>query len=133
MCSIEYAKAGADDILIRIDSDNRGPKPPLAPAADGLVSQHLVLGLDERQTEASSRRVGRGRRSNSITTTTATAGSTAKAARASLYRERNQSNRLSSMYENRIALREGRHKRFRRPRCQDGGQPECYGTKAAAH
>ena len=44
-CSIEYAKAAADDILIRITAHNRGPEAAaLAPAADALVPQHLVLG-----------------------------------------------------------------------------------------
>ena len=42
---VEYAKAGIDDILIRITATNRGPDAAAAaPAADALVPQHLVVG-----------------------------------------------------------------------------------------
>ena len=42
---VEYAKAGPDDILIRIEATNRGPEAArIAPAADGVVSQHMVVG-----------------------------------------------------------------------------------------
>ena len=42
---VEYAKADTEDILIKITVANRGPEAAeLAPAADGLVPQHLVLG-----------------------------------------------------------------------------------------
>ncbi len=45
-------KAGPDDILIRIEATNRGPEVgSVAPAADGLVSQHLVVGARRAQTE----------------------------------------------------------------------------------
>ena len=42
---IEYAKAGVNDILIRVTATNRGPERRRArPAADALVPQYLVLG-----------------------------------------------------------------------------------------
>ena len=41
---VEYAKASAEDILIRITAHNRGPEAaPDSFAADDLVSQHLVV------------------------------------------------------------------------------------------
>ena len=44
---VEYAKAAAEDILIRITAWNRGPGSRAArSAADGLVSQYLVLGRE---------------------------------------------------------------------------------------
>ncbi len=42
---VEYAKASADDILIRITVDQPRPRAgAAAPAADALVPQHLVVG-----------------------------------------------------------------------------------------
>ena len=42
---VEYAKADAEDILIKITVTNRGPEAAQsAPAADDLVPQHLVVG-----------------------------------------------------------------------------------------
>ena len=42
----EYAKASPNDILIRVTVANRGPEAgDAAPAADAVVSQHVVLGL----------------------------------------------------------------------------------------
>ena len=42
---IEYAKAGPDDILVRISATNRGPEAADAsPASNALVPKHLVLG-----------------------------------------------------------------------------------------
>ena len=47
---IEYAKAGPEDILIRIEAINRGPEAaPTPSAADDLVSQYLVVGLGRRR------------------------------------------------------------------------------------
>jgi hypothetical protein len=40
---VEYAKAGPEDVLIRITARIAAPAQP-SPAADGLVPQHLVLG-----------------------------------------------------------------------------------------
>ncbi len=45
----EYAKAGPDDICIRITAANRGPEAARAPPpADALVPQHVVLGMQAR-------------------------------------------------------------------------------------
>ena len=45
---VEYAKADAEDILIRITVVNRGPEAADAPpAADALVPQHLVVGTPD--------------------------------------------------------------------------------------
>ena len=42
---VEYAKAGPEDVLLRITVHNRGPeRGDPAPAADAVVPQHLVLG-----------------------------------------------------------------------------------------
>ena len=52
---IEYAKADAEDILVRITVANRGPEAARsARAADGLVPQHMVLvrGCSEALAEA---------------------------------------------------------------------------------
>ena len=62
---VEYAKAGPDDILIRIDRRSIAVRRlPTAPAADCLVSQHLVLGSRQRRAQIHNARpyVGRSRR-----------------------------------------------------------------------
>ena len=42
---VEYAKAVAEDILVRITVANRGPEAAdIASAADGVVPQHVVMG-----------------------------------------------------------------------------------------
>ena len=42
---VEYAKAAPDDILMSVTAHNRGPDSgDAAPAADALVSQHVVVG-----------------------------------------------------------------------------------------
>ena len=42
---IEYAKAGVNDILIRVTATNRGPEAAMArSAADALVPQYVGLG-----------------------------------------------------------------------------------------
>ena len=52
----EYAKASPNDILIRITvGQSRAGGRDAAPAADALVSQHLVLGLHARRLRAASR------------------------------------------------------------------------------
>ena len=49
---VEYAKAAAEDILIRITVDQPRPRAAaLAPAADALVPQHLVVGPAPRPTD----------------------------------------------------------------------------------
>ena len=46
---VEYAKADAEDILIKITVANRGPEAAQpSPAADGVVSQHMVVGKPRR-------------------------------------------------------------------------------------
>ena len=58
---VEYAKAGPDDILMRVTVHNRGPEAAaIARAAAALVSQHLVL-EQFRQTEPLPARRTRGR------------------------------------------------------------------------
>ena len=48
--AIEYAKASANDILIRIEVANRGPEAARAArAADAVVPQHVVVGTDRRR------------------------------------------------------------------------------------
>ncbi len=42
--TIEYAKAAPDDILIRIKPPTAAPKPRHCTPANGLVSQHMVVG-----------------------------------------------------------------------------------------
>ena len=50
---VEYAKAGPEDLLIKISVSNRGPEAAAAArAADALVSQHLVVGSRWPQTRA---------------------------------------------------------------------------------
>ena len=50
---VEYAKAGVEDICIRITVVNRGPETAdTASSADALVPQHLVVGLQQTQTAA---------------------------------------------------------------------------------
>ena len=115
-----------EDILIRIEAINRGPEAaPLASAADPLVSQHLVVGTRRAQDQASSQiDVGaRSRRSSSITTITAIAGSSAKASpESAVHRKRNQFSDALRTARMRIALCQRRHQRLRRARRQDGGQ-----------
>ncbi len=41
---VEYAKAGAEDLLIRISATNRGPEAAALHLPDALVPQHLELG-----------------------------------------------------------------------------------------
>jgi hypothetical protein len=41
---VEYAKAGPEDICIRIEACNRGPASRVAPHSPALVPQHLGLG-----------------------------------------------------------------------------------------
>ena len=57
-----YAKAGPDDILIRVSVHNRGKEPALAVAAasDAVVPEHVVVG--RRGREAGPLREGRGDR-----------------------------------------------------------------------
>ena len=57
---VEYAKAGPEDLLIRITVHNRGPESArLRPAADAVVPQHLVMG--RRRPQARAARSGTGR------------------------------------------------------------------------
>ena len=54
---VEYAKADAEDILIRITVANRGPEAAnLHAAADDLVPQHLVVGRPRPPAGAATRR-----------------------------------------------------------------------------
>ena len=54
---VEYAKAGPEDILVRITVHNRGPGGgPAARPADAVVPQHLVVGRGRPQAVAAARR-----------------------------------------------------------------------------
>ena len=56
---VEYAKAGPDDILIRITVHNRGPgSGAAARAADAVVPQHVVVGRRRSQAVAARGRGG---------------------------------------------------------------------------
>ncbi len=62
---VEYAKGSPDDILIRIEAINRGPgSRGASPAADALVSQHLVLEYGAAAALVTPRRAGRRRHSH---------------------------------------------------------------------
>ena len=108
---VEYAKAAADDVLVRITVHNRGPERGVdPPAADALVPQYVVMGEGRRAPAALRRRRRRDRR----------APRRARQARArlrwrpdaALHREREQQPAPVWRREP-VALREGRLPRLR--------------------
>ena len=123
---VEYAKASPNDILIRITvGQSRPGAGDAAPAADAVVSQHLVVGLRPAEGVLAKPRLGsRGamrRRSPPSTRRSGTfrlAVEPGPAAHAdvAVHRERDQLRRGSSASPNPTPLREGRLSRLRRPR-----------------
>ena len=62
---VEYAKAGPDDILIRVTVHNRGPEAArLHAAADAVVPQHLVVGDRRAPSRSCARPTARSRASH---------------------------------------------------------------------
>ena len=60
---VEYAKAGPEDVLIRITVHNRGPEiGPPSPAADAVVPEHMVVGRGESEAFTAAGSAGRHRR-----------------------------------------------------------------------
>ena len=134
---VEYAKADAEDILIRITVVNRGPEPaPLRPAADALVPQHLVVGADEPSAAALAARPRPGQRGHRARRRRRYGQPLALLRRrpgsCSSPRTRPTPTRLFGVAE-RVAVREGRHQRLRRrTAARDAVNPAQHGTKAAA-
>ena len=111
----------AEDILIRITVDNRGPDGgAAAPAADRLVPQHLVVGRRTRVARAPARSRRRRRLARHRACATSTTAQRWLLLRgrpaAALHRERDQRTPVCGAAEQRIALRQGRHRRPRRAR-----------------
>ncbi len=121
---VEYAKAIADDILIRITATNRGPEPRrLASAADALVPQYVVVGTRRGAPELALRAIADGvTRSSSTSRRTAGAGCTAKARRSCCSPRTKPTPSGCSASPNAPPLRQGRHQRLRRRRRRGGGE-----------
>ena len=123
--AIEYAKAGPDDILIRIEATNRGPEPaPLHLLPTVWFRNTWSWGLDERRPKL--------RRDASAEVAAIKLDHYYYGSRwlycegspALLFTENDTNNQRIFDYENRLALRQRRDKRFRRARCQDRRQSE---------
>ena len=105
---VEYAKADADDILIRITVTNRGPeRAPLDVLPTRLVPQHLVVGRDATRAALprvpATRRSHRARRSASY----GRRWLVLRGAPELLFTE-NETNASGCSAPERVALREGR-------------------------
>ena len=132
---VEYAKADADDILIRITVTNRGPEAASAAgAADDLVPQHVGVGRQRRARDprcAPSARavVELDRRARTATRWLYCEGAGSPA----LHRERDQHGERLFGRPRPSPLRQGRHQRVRgRWATPTRSIPAGTGTKAAA-
>ena len=133
---VEYAKADADDILIRDHGRQPRAGGRAAPrAADALVPQHLVVGRRRRgpALRAASPRRRRGDRRSSTSRATAGAGSTATAPPELLFTENETNTARLFGTPNATATSRTASTTASSTAARDAVNPARRGTKAAAH
>ncbi len=123
---VEYAKAGPEDILIQISVHNRGPEPAtLAPAADTLVPQYLVVGRQPSSSQPPTARAGlRPPRDRRLAPRRSGERFLyCEGASALLFTENETNTERLVRRSQPDALRQGRHQRLRRPRAEGRREP----------
>ena len=128
---VEYAKATPEDLLMQVTVHNRGPeKATLAPAADRLVPEHLVVGRGRRAAVAAAgrpRREGLGDRAQRRGARHALPVRRRRG-RPALHRERDEQ-RAPVRDAQPDALRQGRLRPLPRPRRAERRQPGAHGDE----